>query len=194
MGETPLTVSSALTEHYLAHGLPMDGGAQDPWFRVRVGAASLKLPNPPSRRRAVFFHDVNHLLTGYDTTLTRGELSIAAFEVGCGCGPYAIAWFINLYLMALGVFIRPRALLRAFVRGRRSGSIYRLPDARADLLMSTVATLRTRLDIGVPSGDSPATSREIAMFILWTLFAIGMTVVVTALPFAVMWGVIALAV
>jgi len=187
-----LTVSSALTEHYRAHGLPMDGGAQDPWFRVRVGAATLKLPNPPSRRRAVFFHDVNHVLTGYDTTLTRGELSISAFEVGCGCGPYAIAWFINLYLMALGVFIRPRAVLRAFVHGRRSGSIYRLADARADLQMSTVAALRARLDIAVTSADGPATSRDIAVFTLWTMIAIAMTVVVTALPFAVVWGVIAL--
>ena len=117
-------VRDALAQHYVAHGLPADGGAMDPWFRVRIGTATIRLPNPPARRRAVFFHDVNHVATGYNTTFSDGEMVIAGFEVGAGCGTLWIVWFINLSMFALGLLACPRNVFAAFVRGRRSTSIY----------------------------------------------------------------------
>src|SRR5206468_2426615 len=104
----------ALTEYYREHGLPSDGGESARWFRVRLGRLTIPVPNPPARRRAVFYHDVNHLVTGYDTTFSQGEMEIAGFEVGVGCGRFWIAWFINLFMMGLGLVIAPRAVLRAF--------------------------------------------------------------------------------
>ena len=188
--DATISMRSALARHYSTHGLPVDGGASDPWFRVRIGPTAIRLPNPPARRRAVFFHDVNHVLTGYDTTLTRGELSISAFEIGCGCGRYAIGWFINLYLMALGAFIRPGELLRAFVRGQRSGSIYRLEATREVINATSVAELRTRL--AIDDSTVAPTWRERAAFVAWTLAAIAMMLSVTALPFALLLGTVAL--
>jgi hypothetical protein len=138
-------VGDALVRHYATHGLPTDGGASDPWFCVRIGPLTLRLPNPPARRRAVFFHDVNHIVTGYNTTFSDGEMTIAAFEVGSGCGPFWIAWFINLTMFALGLFVCPRAVVRAFVRGRRTASIYHRQEDRSTIAAMSVTELRTLL-------------------------------------------------
>jgi hypothetical protein len=121
-----LTVGDALNHLYVKHQLPEDGGEREAWFHVKMGPVSIPLPNPPARQRAVFIHDVNHVLTGYNARLTDGEMSIAAFEVGAGCGRVWIAWFLNLTLMALGAIMRPRLVFRAFVRaGKREASMSR---------------------------------------------------------------------
>jgi hypothetical protein len=150
MPEGAISVREALSRHYVAHGLPEDGGATASWFRVRIGPVSLRLPNPPARRRAVFFHDVNHVVTGYDTTFSRGEMAIAAFEVGAGCGTFGLVWFINLTMFALGLVVHPHALFMAFVRGRHSKSIYHLRPEPAVLAGLSVADVRHRLGVDVP--------------------------------------------
>ena len=140
-------LGDALERYYQEHGLAPDGGAHDRWFHVRLGPLTIPLPNPPARRNAVFLHDVNHVLTGYDTVFSRGEFQIAAFEVAAGCGRVWIAWFINLFMMGLGFVFRPRMTLRAFRHGRRSGSIYALPAERSVLRAMTVADVRRRVGI-----------------------------------------------
>jgi len=89
MSQDATLIRDALAHHYVAHGLPLDGGASNPWFNMRIGPLTLRLPNPPARRRAVVMHDINHLVTGYNTTFSEGEMAIAAFEVGAGCGRLA---------------------------------------------------------------------------------------------------------
>ena len=147
-----MTVAAAVMHHYAAHGLPADGGEHDTWFRVHIGPFVIPLPNPPSRRNAVFLHDVNHVLTGYNTVSSDGEMSIAGVECGAGCGRVWIAWFINLSLMIVGLVIRSRAVLRAFRRGRRTISLYAYPVERTVLREMTVRELRHRLRI--ESGDT----------------------------------------
>jgi hypothetical protein len=143
-----MIIGEALREYYTAHGLPADGGASDPFFHVRLGPLTIPVPNPPARRRAVFFHDVNHLLTGYNTVFSEGEVEIAGFEIGAGCGPYWIAWAINAPMFAIGLVINPAPTWRAFQRGRRSRSIYESRESREALVTRTVAELRERLRIG----------------------------------------------
>jgi hypothetical protein len=145
-------LDDALDRLYAAHDLPPDGGAHEPWFHVRVGPLTIPLPNPPARQRAVFVHDVNHVLTGYNAVFSDGEMSIAAFEVGAGCGRVWVAWFLNLALMALGIFVRPRGVFRAFVRGRHTGSLYITSPPRDILRNMTVDEVRRliRLDEDVP--------------------------------------------
>jgi hypothetical protein len=140
-------IADALQGYYAANGLPLDGGASDPVFHVKMGPISFPLPNPPARRRAVFFHDVNHLLTGYNNVFSEGEVEIAGFEIGAGCGPFAIAWAINAPMMVIGLVINPGPTWRAFQRGRRSGSIYELTESRDTLAAQTVGELRAALRI-----------------------------------------------
>jgi hypothetical protein len=122
-----------------------------------MGRLTLRLPNPPARRRAVFFHDVNHILTGYNTTFSDGEMVIAGFELGSGCGPFWVAWLINLGMYAFGLIACPRPMFHAFVRGRRASSIYRRSENRTTLSALTVGALKTmsKVDAIAPvvSGD-----------------------------------------
>ena len=42
-----------------------DGGYSKRWVRIELGKIALSFPNLPSRVRAVRFHDLHHVLTGY---------------------------------------------------------------------------------------------------------------------------------
>lgn len=160
-----VSIRDALTQHYVAHGLPPGGGADEPTFRLRLGSVTLKLPNPPARRRALLLHDVNHVATGYNTTFSQGEVAIAAFEIGAGCGRFAIVWFINLGGLAIGLLLSPRAVLAAYVRGRRSRSIYRDPPSARTLAETTVGAIRSQLHLDRSAG--PATIADYITFLFW---------------------------
>lgn len=82
---------------------------------------------------------------GYATTWT-GEGEIAAWELGAGCGRYYAAWVLNLGAFAVGLVIAPRRTYRAFVRGRRSTTLYRT-GVPADLARRDVAELRALLQL-----------------------------------------------
>ena len=160
-----MQLAEALSRYYEEHGLPADGGEASSWFHVQLGPIAIPLPNPPARRRAVFYHDVHHVLTGYDTVFGRGEVTIAAFEVGAGHGPYHIALAINLPMMVIGGLLRPRAIFHAFVRGRNSGSIYREREPRSALERMDVDALRARLRLDrPPPTPSPG---DVAAFAAW---------------------------
>ena len=175
-------IADALTRHYLAHGLPVDGGASDPWFRVHIGPVALRLPNPPARRRAVFYHDVNHVVAGYDTNFSGGEMAIAAFEVGSGCGPFAIVWYINLSMFGLGLVVTPRAVFRAFVRGRHTASIYHRRENSPALSAMTVAKLRAELGLDQPI--PAASSMDRLSFLAWAAAAVVVMIAPLAAAFA----------
>jgi hypothetical protein len=166
-----LTLQDALALHYRSHGLPADGGANDSWFVVRVGPVGIPLPNPPARRRAVLFHDINHIITGYNTHLTDGELAIAAFEVGAGCGRFWIAWYLNLALFGMGLLIRPRLVLRAFLRGTRTASLYHDPPSHSALSTLTVSEIRRRVKLDDLAGLEPR-SGDYAAFVPWAAAAL----------------------
>ncbi|HJU72497.1 MAG TPA: hypothetical protein VJ717_02040 [Gemmatimonadaceae bacterium] len=180
-----VTVGEALTRHYAMHGLPQDGGEGAAWFRIQLGPLRIPLPNPPARRRAVFWHDVNHVLTGYNTTFSDGEMTIAGFEVGAGCGRSGIAWFINLVMMAYGLLVRPRAVYRAFVRGRRSASIYRCTATRATLREMTVREVRNLVAIAEPDVH-PAPGDQVS-FTFWCLVAWLVTLAMFAVGIGAVW-------
>jgi hypothetical protein len=185
-------VADALTRHYAEHRLPPDGGASQAWFIVHAGPLRIPLPNPPARRRAVLYHDLNHVLTGYDTRFSGGEMSIAAFEVAAGCGRAWIAWYINLVLMALAIVVRPRLVWAGFVRGRQSGSVYRRPESRSTLLAMTVADARRLVSVAPPTatprpGDRAALARWSAVAWLIVLATYGP---IAAVVWAVVWAVV----
>jgi hypothetical protein len=188
MSQDATLIRDALAHHYVAHGLPLDGGASNPWFNVRIGPLTLRLPNPPARRRAVVMHDINHLITGYNTTFSEGEMAIAAFEVGAGCGRLAIVWFINLSMLALGLVVTPRAAFAAFVRGRRSASIYASDRDTTALTAMSVEHVRTILR--VDSVEARATFADRALFAAWGAAAVIVFLAPLVVLFSALWAVV----
>jgi len=118
-----ITMREARTQYFLDNGFGEDGGYGAAWVQVKLGPIPLAIPNTPARRRAVRFHDLHHILTGYGTDW-NGEAEIAAWEVASGCKDMWAAWILNLFAMGLKLAICPARIFRAFVRGRYSKNLY----------------------------------------------------------------------
>lgn len=147
-----LTLAEARARHFARGGFS-EAQYTARFARFRIGRFSVPVPNTRGRARALPCHDLHHVLTEYPTTW-RGEAEIAAWELASGCGRHLTVWLINLAAMGLGLFIAPRAVLRAFTRGRRCGNLYASHDPPvAELLGQTVGHVRRRLRLD----DVPAT-------------------------------------
>ncbi len=152
-GERDITLRAALAGYFADNGFGADGGYGDAWVDFSLGPLPFPFPNTEGRKRAVRFHDLHHLVTGYPTD-TVGELTISAWEIGAGCGDFYAAWVINLSGMGLGALVAPSRVFRAFVRGRGSRTFYgevyeevleeRVADARAARVRDRAPTLGDR--------------------------------------------------
>lgn len=118
----------------------------DRWVTLTLfGRPVRAFRNTRSRVRAVRFHDLHHVLTGYPTTWV-GEGEIGAWELASGCRDHWAAWLLNLSAAWIGLFIAPRRVLRAFRRGWRERNLYGEEFSDA-LLGETVGAMRARLGI-----------------------------------------------
>ncbi len=138
-------MAQARTRFFLAHGLATDGGYDDPYVEIEVAGLRLRIPNTRGRRRAVPYHDMHHVLTGYDTDMA-GESEISAWELATGCRDLVAAWILNSGAYAYGLLVCPRRVYRAFVRGRHSRNLYARPFDAA-LLEAPVDALRRDLGL-----------------------------------------------
>ena len=155
-----LSLADARRLYFEENAFGVDGGYGDRWVTVKLGFLSFSFLNTKARVRAVKFHDLHHLVTGYKTSFL-GELEISAWEIGSGCADMIAAWYLNLGGMGWGALLAPRRVWRAFVRGRSSRNLYREPfDDR--LLASTVGAVRSRLGLG--DGPNTARPRDVVLY------------------------------
>lgn len=161
-----MTIAEGLAYYLLRYCLG-DGGYTNRWFKINFfWKFTLVLPNISNRREAVKFHDLHHVLTEYDTGI-KGEAEIGAWEIASGCGKYWAAWLLNMGSLSYGFVLYPKAVYRAFIRGRHSKSL-NYGFAYADPLLNTsVAEMRSNLHI--PAATTPATLRDNAFFSLWVI-------------------------
>lgn len=146
------TMREAVRRYFDENGFGADGGYSDAWVDFKLGSIPFPLPNTPARVKAVRFHDLHHVLTGYRTDFA-GECEISAWELGAGCGSFIAAWVLNLGGLTAGVFQQPRKVWRAFVAGRSSRATYGLDYERT--LDTEVETLRGELPV-VTNGKGTA--------------------------------------
>jgi hypothetical protein len=173
-----LTLREARARYFIdnAFGGP-EGNYHERWVKVYLGPVPLVFPNSAARVRAVRYHDLHHVLTGYATTM-KGETEIAAWELASGCRTMVAAWVLNLLGMAIGLLIDRRALLAAFVRGRHSGNLYE-GEALDALLARPLGEQRAtlRLDREPP----PATVADRAAFAAYVAGGVVLQLVVLAI-------------
>ncbi len=161
----PRTLREARRSYFLDNGFGTDGNYEEKWVKLKLGPLPYYLPNAPARVRAVRYHDLHHVLTGYRTDWP-GEFAISAWEIASGCADLYAAWVLNLSGMAGGLLTHPLSTFRAFVRGRRSRNLYRaaLTD---ELLDERVDTVRQRL--GLDRDGGPARAADVAWFVFYTV-------------------------
>ena len=158
-----LTMGEARKVNFDANGFGETGGYDDAWVDFKLGPIPMPFPNTKARMEAVRYHDLHHLLTGYDTDIV-GEFEISAWEIGAGCKGYGAAWVLNLGGMAGGLFRAPRRVFTAFVRGRGQRTIY--GEDLEQVLDSTVGDARQRF---TRAGTTRrATLADVLLFLLAT--------------------------
>lgn len=107
----------------------------------------LAVPNPPSHRRAVRFHDLHHVATGYGTD-HAGEAEISAWQARRGLLPAGM--YVTTIVMVnalLGAVVAPRRTLAAVRASRGRGSLFSMAVDYESLLDRTVGELREMLDL-----------------------------------------------
>lgn len=139
------TLRDARAQYFHANGLGEDGGYSKRWVKLRIGPLPIWFPNTAARRRAVWLHDLHHIVTDYDTSWV-GEAEIAAWELASGCRDYFAAWLLNAAAMAIGIMIAPRRVWRAFKRGRIGTNLYHL-NVDERWLEETVGAVRQRISL-----------------------------------------------
>ena len=110
---------------YEDHHLGSDGGQGSAVVKMDiVKGVYFFIPNFDARRKAVPWHDIHHLVTGYSAGTFIGECEISAWEIASGCRKYWAAFLIDTSGVYLGFFISPRKILQAYARGRRTTNFY----------------------------------------------------------------------
>ncbi len=156
------TLRAALAVYFEVNGFGPDGGYTASWVTGKFGPIPFAFPNFEARVRAVRFHDLHHVVTGYQTD-GPGEGEISAWEIGSGCADYWAAWLLNLGGMPAGCLLAPGRVFRAFVRGRHSANLYR-HEYDSELLATSVDEIRQQL----LSGETiSATTGDRLSFGLW---------------------------
>jgi hypothetical protein len=174
-----LSLRDARRVYFDANQFGDDGGYASRWVKIKLGPLAIWFPNSEGRVKAVRYHDLHHVATGYDTDLV-GEAEIGAWEVASGCRGYLAAWVLNLIAMCLGFALAPRRVYAAFVRGRHTRNLYgeRFDDA---LLASSVGGLRARLGLEAPVAPAGG---DAAAFAAWSLVAVATYAGISALVLA----------
>ena len=118
------TPRDLLPAFYRKYQLGDDGGQSRAYVKVELTKKiSLYFPNFDARRKAIFKHDVHHMVTGYTSTF-KGETEIGAWEIGSGCRQYWAAFILDIAAITPGMLINAAGIYKAFVRGRRTKNLY----------------------------------------------------------------------
>jgi hypothetical protein len=136
-----LTLAEARSQFFARSGLGNDGGYNARWVRVETKPFPVFFPNTACRVEAAKLHDLHHIALEYRTDWA-GEVEIAGWEIASGCGRHGWAWLLNLGSFTIGLFLFPKRLYAAFMRGRRARNLYRTGFAEADLATHSVGWLR----------------------------------------------------
>jgi len=189
--EGNLSLRDALRRYFDDNGFGADGGYGSSWVELKVGPIPMPFPNTSARKKAVPFHDLHHIATGYGTDWS-GEAEISAWELGAGCKTMLVAWQLNLSMSFVGCFFAPRRTFAAFVSGRRSRSFY--GQSYEPLLDLSVAQARTHT--AIPATQPRATPTDLALFGATFVGGLGASLVSLALfmplaPFGIAAGLLA---
>lgn len=111
--------------------------------KVTFWGWTFSIANPPSRKRAIRFHDLHHLVTGYGTDPV-GEAEISAWELRKGIGVFGLYVQAIIFMgTLLGLLHSPRRVSKAWQHSK--GSV-RLPSPSIEyytyLLTLSVGELR----------------------------------------------------
>lgn len=121
-----MKVQEKLKEYYAKSPFGDDGGASDEEARVYAGPYMITVKNSPERREVIPYHDLHHLVSGYNNSRI-GEGEAGAWELGTNCWNKPVTVLLNLGGMVAGIPHSPRRVYLAFMAGCKCRNLYDLP-------------------------------------------------------------------
>jgi hypothetical protein len=144
-----MLIQDALSQMFARFNIPADAYTARS-FTIRVGKIPIPVPNIPARVKIARYHDIHHIITGYPANW-RGEAEIGAWEIATGCRTSFIAWFLNTGAVIVGMFMYPKAVIKAFRRGKNTRTNLYYDFEYESLLLMTVKEVREK--VGLPSAN-----------------------------------------
>jgi hypothetical protein len=129
------TTESELSRYLAARGIieaadPPEQWYADNWIYYRIGKHRIPYFPIVGLREPTLLHDLNHLLSGYDTTWA-GEFGVAGWELASGgCSRFIFFWIDRVIFVLLGLIFAPLRTIRGFRAGRGCRNAYRLDPVR----------------------------------------------------------------
>lgn len=134
-------------DSYLAENGFSVAGYESDWTPASLLGVRFRVPNTRRHRRAIMWHDLHHVLTGYGTDLA-GEAEVSAWECRGGLRPAGLyTGGIVVGLALAGLLIAPRRTLAAWRAGPVGGSLFQEPFRYEDALGQEIGSLRQRLGL-----------------------------------------------
>jgi len=136
------TVGARLKELGLSDDPFRSAAEAGKWWSFHVFGLRLTCYNFAWRRKALAYHDLHHVVTGYPCTM-KGEMQVATWEFAAGPCPNRFAQLFCLPLVAMGAAIMPRKTFAAFREGRQCRSLFGL-NLGSNIADWPVLDLRTK--------------------------------------------------
>jgi hypothetical protein len=141
---TELTVGQSLISLGLDADPFQSAAKAGDWWSFQIFGMKLFCYNFVWRRKALAFHDLHHVVTGYPCTL-RGEMQVATWEFAAGAYPSIFAKLFCLPLVALGALLIPQKIYAAYCKGKCSKSLFTLSlDSKITTMSVDKLTTMTR--------------------------------------------------
>ena len=178
------TVAQALQAFYDQHGYGKEGGIHKRFAWIKFGFISIPFPNVAGRRKNVYLHDINHIVTGYDVSW-KGESAVSAWEMASGgWGRVYVIWVMALWAMGLGVILYPRHVLHAFKRGLTMKNGLTCGLTKEEMYKLPIDDLREKLSHHPANKKHPAVWMAISVLVFIFPFFIGILFILILLRIA----------
>jgi hypothetical protein len=184
------TPRELLPAFYKQYDLSDDGGQSSFYVKIEfTKKLFIYFPNFDARRKAVFKHDVHHIVTGYTSTF-NGETEISAWEIASGCRHYWAAFLLDLHGMSIGALYYLPGIYKAFVKGRRTKNLYNDAFTDEQLLDIPVQKIRESLLLNEYRADTKGSLSDLILFLLVLLIgAIYSILSLVLIPFVLLFTI-----
>ena len=185
------TPAELLSAFYATYNLGEDGGLSNSNVRIDVSKRfHFNMPNYDARRKALLWHDIHHLVTGYSAGTFLGECEISAWEIASGCGKYWAAFVIDTSGVVFGCLISPGKIIQAYARGRRCRNLYHDDFPKEEVLQTPVSEIQKTLGLDKAPANTTARLSDLLMLGLFLIYGGLFSIVsIIQIPFLILYNV-----
>jgi hypothetical protein len=184
-----VNIKQALRKFYEDSGFEVETGKRPTFVDVFVGCLLIPLPNIETRRRYIKYHDLHHVITGFNATQV-GEGEVSAWELGTGSFLHPVLMFMNLIAISTALAVAPVRVFKAYLLGCKSRNLY-CPKVRKRIdsgELDNIDELK-RAFVNCRCGDHWIALKAVPFLVFAVVAAlIHLVLVVTALLYKKIWG------